>query len=879
MFLYSAEKGFFDSERKFIIMKNAKIILLVLIGVLLICSFGCGGGGGGVDSEGNNEPNNEQNPQNEQTDEKTSQFVEKILAPGADGAPAIFDYAPKPESSDESAAVDLQEVQFVKYIASKDLNSDGEYVKTIRLNKDSEYVIKYSHGGRSLNNASLNLRISAPDNNEMVLDLTSNGAPESSSNDYYVPTALEVIPDECPCIIMYRFKAPLTGDYEFAVSELTLVSGDGLVKNVSSDIPFEFRIYGSDEAYSAADDEEIELSPRQILDLQRMILSSATEFNDNGLPVFNADEGEVKTSGFDSDAIYLEILKRYAYNDYLREIAKRANVKPDAVINNVPYDKIFEEGAGFYAHSGLRGVTDVVDDEAFSRNAVSDFTMPTPGSGSANSMKENFSFNVIATEEEHDRAMELGAMSNFALLRDALGYTDRQDYARLGSDHTKIISVRYELIENAPRTPDPKIFKLYDDALDELKNKGSDYFTNEYGDYFVAGYTWGVRYDATIEIVTVPGVSFYDTAMTGGSFGDQGRYQYDAADICKAAAWYVMEVLKLAVKNAISERDTGKSLPSGELNDIEKYLEQLDYNFRNITLRVSHSNHIGRTGDIAFSLSDFASSLANFVKSAKKTPRSQYQKLYVTLRRYREIESVKPYIPEELRVKRSLYDAIRKLNETIFKARCYYNALMVLPASHLSNGTGLQNQWRNEFETELVTRMKNGLNYICADEGRVNEYYNKFNALYEKYKALAERYNFYRYFVLVQKNTSSPSWSDSDDDYDDYWTRGFETYDKSKIVQGDMKAGRYDDPRHIEEYNEGDGKADLSNSFSDEYVHWYRTGYHNTNDSTGYDVNGQTIGKRSFHWHYTGGASRRLEVYFKYRTIKMPGNLYPFSGL
>ena len=58
-------------------MQNTKIILLVLIGVLLFCSFGCGGGGGGLDDEGNSEPQQEQ--EQEQTDEAVAQLVEKIL--------------------------------------------------------------------------------------------------------------------------------------------------------------------------------------------------------------------------------------------------------------------------------------------------------------------------------------------------------------------------------------------------------------------------------------------------------------------------------------------------------------------------------------------------------------------------------------------------------------------------------------------------------------------------------------------------------------------------------------------------------------------------------------------------------------------------------
>ena len=918
-------------------MKNTKIILLVLIGVLLIGSFGCGGGGGGVDSEGNSEPQDEQQEQQQEQQERTdtavSRVVEKLMKPSADGSPAIFDYATPPEESDEYAAADTQEVQFVKYISSKDLNVSGDFVKTIRLNKNSEYVIKYSHAGRSLNNTSLNLRITAPDSRDMILDLTKKGAPETSENKIpgktlteaeiqaildetgmtreefdaeisndnkadetlepiYVSTDLEVIPEENPCIILYRFKAPLTGNYEFAISEVIPVSGD-IIKNVSSDIPFEFRIYGSEESYSAADDEEIKLTPRKIVDLQRILLNSATEFNENGLPVFDSVESSNNGKVHAAMAMWSEALAD-AILESLRESVKKMSVIPDAEISNVPYDPIFEEGAGFYAHSGLRAVTNVIDDEAFSPKVMRKFTMPTPGNGSLAGMKENFSVNVIATEEEHDRAMEIGNMSNFALLRDALGYAKRQDYARLGSDHTKIIQVRYELIEDKPRIPDKSVLKLLDEALDELKEDGSENFTNEYGDYFVAGYTWGNRYDATIEVVTEPGKSFYngeDYRMGDMILGSQFQASfyvdylypniYDSATICNNAGKYVQEFLKHVVNDAVAERDQGKSPERyGNYKTKGEYiLHKIQQEFNNVTIRVSHSSRTGGGGDLTFSLEDFANNLASYVKSAKKMQRSQYEKLYVTLRRYREIEAAKPYISEEITTKRGRYDAIRKLTETVFKTRCYYNALMAIPASNLKDGTATQNKWKDEFETQLVTRMKGGLNYICADEGRINEYYNKFNALYEKYKALAERYNFYRYFVLAQKNGSSPSWSDSNDKYDGSWERGFTTYDKSKIVQADMNAGEYREDKHKESATSGNGYADFSDSYSNERINWFKTGYKDTNHCTGRDVNGTTIGRKSYHWHYTGGASRRLEVYFYYRTTRMTDEDYPFAGL
>ncbi|MBR0222549.1 MAG: hypothetical protein IJQ63_12350 [Synergistaceae bacterium] len=54
----------------------------------------------------------------------------------------------------------------------------------------------------------------------------SNRAAEAKTQDLklYIKTDIEVI-----CIILYKFKAPMTGSYEFKISELSL--------NDSGDIP------------------------------------------------------------------------------------------------------------------------------------------------------------------------------------------------------------------------------------------------------------------------------------------------------------------------------------------------------------------------------------------------------------------------------------------------------------------------------------------------------------------------------------------------------------------------------------------------------------------------------------------------------------------
>ena len=895
-------------------MKSAKLVLLVLLGGLFIGSMGCGGGSGGGGQR--------------ETDEVTERLLEKIFTPGPDGSPAVFDYAPRPESHDAIAVADSQNVHFVKYISAKDLNSDKEFVTTLHLNEGSEYIIKYSHGGRTLVDSTLGLRIAMPNRQEMILDFLSLGAPkvsedvityvdkdtstltkeekereialdaeaeeEETASPLYVDTSLEVIAEENPCIILYRFTAPQTGDYEFAVSELTLSEGGEIVRKSSFDVPFEFRLYSLDAAHSVLDGEEIELSRTDILDIQRILLASATEFNENGLPVdFDLTEDFEDVDTIDNDEGTAENSVRLAFlvlpmneTPPAKKIQEKLKtpysitgnkVIPPAVINNVPYDDLFDEGAGFYAHSGLRAVTDVVDDEAFSKNAVGKFNMPKPGTGGAAGLKEKLNIDVIATEKEHDRSAQLEGMSSFVLLRDAFGRSPRKDYARLGSDHTRIISVRYELAEEAPRMPDPREFKLVDGALDALKKRGAESFLKNYGDYFVAGYTWGLRYDATVEITAVPGKTYHRFK----SGGVNGGLTDDPAGVCLMASDRVKTYLENAKINAISERDTGTSSKTA-LDEMDKVIKSFKEEFHDLSISVSHVTRTGTGGEASFTLQEFASSLGAFIKSAKSVDKAKYQKLYVTLRRLREIEEARPYIPEALTVGADLYTAIRSLTEKIFRTRCYYNALMVLPVGQLRGGKGLKDGWEQEFEVNLVNKVDKGLNYICADKARVQEYFDKFDALYKKYKALAERYNFYCYLRQHQvKRGTAPGWETSDEKKDECGQAGFFAYEytRSGVVRDDMRAGGGDYHTHKEPWNSGPRGADFSNSFTNKRVYWFETGCIKTNYSKGWDVQGTTIGKKSYHWCYKGAASRRLEVYLNISFVSMPHDKYPFVGL
>ena len=78
-------------------------------------------------------------------------------------------------------------------------------------------------------------------------------------------------------MIFYTFTAPQNGVYTFTLREKEYFP-------TSQDVPYELRIYNADDD-SALKLGTITMTPRDVLDLQRVLLSYADEFNADGLPV------------------------------------------------------------------------------------------------------------------------------------------------------------------------------------------------------------------------------------------------------------------------------------------------------------------------------------------------------------------------------------------------------------------------------------------------------------------------------------------------------------------------------------------------------------------------------------------------------------------
>ncbi len=289
-------------------------------------------------------------------------------------------------------------------------------------------------------------------------------------------------------------------------------------------------------------------------------------------------------------------------------------------------------------------------------------------------------------------------------------------------------------------------------------------------------------------------------------------------------------------------------------------------------------------------LSDLGKELADFKKIAEQAPSSEYERLYVTLIRYREVKRVKNLIPEELPINPELYKKIRELNKIIYLARCYKHAVDSIPAAHLMNGEATRQEWSQEFD-KVLNSHDNQLNQLCSNSKLVNDFYDQFSKLLEKYQGLNHRYVFYRYMVSYQKSVPNGvgnwTWSNAKWSYP-LFKVGFNEDEvaTNKFIKEDIKRGRQPSDggphgfRIPAGYDAPEGYYDRSGTFEKSYrVFYYEGGPINTNNSDGTDLRGHSFGKRSYNWKFARGFLRDIEFNLHFRLVDMPADIYPFIGL
>lgn len=773
-----------------------------------------------------------------------------------DGIPDVFECAGLQEIDGTHGGTFSATVPFLLYSA-------GSAALTIDMELEAgvEYTLEFSHVlGQSLEAALPDLTLYAPDGREVAFDfglsdsereeaptISDDTAKADDAPTLIVSADLTILPEEDPSVILFTFKAPSSGTWHLAASQQDL---DATGKK----IPWMLRGYkemrGEDGSCGyplrlTLGDTDFVVGQRELIDLRRVLLSYATEFNKMGFPTAMSDD-------FYRDEVFQNLIDAIIME---HEPAGRSAVSAGGVsiassgagiftqVNNVPYDTTFGAGAGFYAHSGLLAPT---------QGALESFTMPTPENSSVtlDVNKETFTY-TIDTLEELIRALDLGSMSTFALAMNALGQRPiTSTNVRLGQT-SKTLLFRIDVTESSPRLVNISSLKFSKSAKEAL-DEGSNAFREDYGDYFVSGYTWGARYDAVISVT---------------SNNSSGLDEF-------------CEKLKEAVKNAWNNQNY-----SSALSEVQRLVSRNEITLTGECIVIgggkSQSPAVINSNNLESVLAGVKEFMNN-VNGEYGIPR-RFVPLRVSLTRFKEVAGGN-VISERLPISKSHFDAVKDLTKSILLLRCYYNTMATVPLKNIINGQAKVDEWTNRFN-ERIGSIKVAIRKICDSESLLAQQKRDVDRLVKEFKDLTERYVFYRKLVVAQSQQSS-GFSETDEKYDSVAEGGIEKYTASKTVLADYHKGG-EELWCNQEFNkdapfwswhtwtrdhDGSGYGNWRNV-------WVRASSHKTNSSKSKDQRYPTVGKKGYKWYFEGGGTRRAEWYFKVQIAHMPEWKYPFVGL
>ena len=863
-------------------MKHFKYIssLAVLVLLASLISGGCGGSSSSI--------------RQQNTIKGVIKLVPEDMDTNDNGIPDVFEY--DSEIMNRINADGAYEVPFMRTI--------GTNTAKINLEKDSSYSVQYYNPGRTLGISMLDMDITDPDGKPITLVYVSDETSDDilpevqpisgddeliSSDEIYVEASFAVEPEEAPAMIIYTFNAPSTGTYEFKFYEIDLTESNDITQDENEDenenenAAFAVLIYKNVHE----DDNDIfrtipgyvlgetNFKPKEyeILDIRRILMNFATELNDEGIPVEFCDEfydWEIYSELINALILSyeIEIESEDINGSVIKTVIRRSANTEGAVIqsrvDNIPFSTFYQFGKGYYAHSGFDALG---GNDAFENMPAA----PSPANGTALSCTQKLTLSTIENEADNLRDQEMGAMSTFSMARYAAGQ-EPIVFTNVGFGMMrKNILVRYDVLEDQPRVVDVNNLKLADFALELLRDKGADQFRREFGDYFVGGYTWGMRFESLISV----------------TFGLNSDLSYNQRRIDE-----VVDLVKDAMRLAANNQDYSSKI--NQLNSISqetlvgdggsiKFISNI--NIETITLNGYHITKESQNASSVLgklSVKSVADSLKEFVNDtvpkALNSDRSNFSPLKTTMIRFREIPSARQYIDERLPISQIHFDAVRDFTKAMFMASCYHNSIMTIPEDQILRGDVQRNEWNEKLQglkRELVPNLRS----ICEQENDVNRYKSRFRSVADDYRKLIERYVFYRILVNEQINQSS-GWKAQEDKAITYWSRGFgvENYTISPTVQADYGNKKFYVP-HKEEAGLDKPEQDVTHTPGTNWrIVWFQ--FKITDTKTDFeDKNYPSVGRYHLKIHFDGYFMRRMEYEFWDKIIYMPKDKYPFAGL
>ena len=458
---------------------------------------------------------------------------------------------------------------------------------------------------------------------------------------------------------------------------------------------------------------------------------------------------------------------------------------------------------------------------------------------------------------------------------------------KFGLSSTTLV-IHYHEIETTPRTLANSQYKLTKGATNQLA-KGIDKFRTSYGDYFVAGYTYGGTYDAYISITT-------ETTEQLTEIKAKLSAKYQSLD--KKGAQASAEV-------ANETRDILKKYNASiSIEIITSGSDASDPDMKSITPS-NGKNSVDSVGDVVAELMKFRSVLS------KQSP-SKFAPVSVVLRRYSQLTPVMDQINKEnndgtVPVNPETGTLIQKFGRSLVNLGAYYEVVGGLDNSKID--AEVRDSYRVRY-MELVDTITLDP-YFYNDTSKITKAKTTVDKLSSELKALGDRYVFYNMLIAAQKREREmfTKYKGEEDDasaanttYQPFGgfkggSTGYKEFFVSTAVTKDIKAGAEVTLNGVQDFKRAGRRYWGTSDHNMEKVdasYTAKTSAGGTDavfcyvsvTADNYDTdrhrrftNYPVVGKSRLDFDFTSGYSRDATWTVIYQTMQFTKEKYPFFGL
>jgi len=796
------------------------------------------------------------------------------------GVPDVLDFNGvsikffKASSTGSAQTADTASVQVPAMVFFEKLNeaSNPDEI-SVTLQAGTEYTFEFSKNlADPIEDVAPVIEILDP--NQKTLEFCTDGDTDNTGKILHT-----IYPEENPALICLTVKPSVTGQYTVKVSgiDINTVSTAADTKDVYVLFIYtELRNENGEPGYYTrfkfpdGDTTTDTISINDIIELRRIYL----EFNSNYVQDFsngNGSDYELTTEQDKELMEWLEYMKRY-YGIYdetdttSAQLSNAGEVKLSSATSRIPttlsgiqYNDDYTLGSGFFGITGYSA----------KGRAMQPITLSVPTSKNT---KTYYKASFVSSQQEREKAsnttvgvsLSLGGFELKASLSSLSSY-------KFGLTSTTYV-IHYEEVETTPRLLNDTEYKLTSEAAAQLAN-GYTNFRNSYGDYFVAGYTYGGTFDAYISITT-------ETTEQLKSIKSGLEASFNSVNA------KVTNETKNSIKNSgASIKIEIKTFGAGASDPITK--------------------------KDADGLDSIASELQKFRNVLASASASDLAPVRVYLKRYSTLSDVTAKMDQEnndgtIPIPSDKALLIYSFNRSLMTLGSYHQVIADLEDSQIDSS--VRNGYANSFQS-VVQKIQTDTTFY-DDDSKVKSTQEEIKKLSQELKDLGDRYAFYHMLQAAQTqekevyskyNMKDDDASDEDTSYQPFGghkggSTGYSEFFVSTAVTNDINEGKSEELDGRQSYKAagrrywGTSDHNLSN-VSSSYTAKTKSGStdaafcyvsascENDTDCHRRFSNYPVVGKSKLDFDFKSGYSRDATWVVTYKTMSFTKEKYPFFGL